>query len=1089
MSLYRATRFRVGRSACEVPPEPLYISGQEAPCGLYMLKTARLWASIKIKTATRCRPSSAAAVSEQLNGNNGSWTNTDDLASRFVAPGRRVRVPRRSAQNRASRRGGTFFGPDPSGVARARIISSRLDEEAERKSEISSSAPDEETERDAETSSNPSAAIAAEPWAEHWFGGPPPFADNEDAVEWIKRNYKRSAHPNCRCLFSFEEVVTPQTHFSVDPLGSPFCGLTAIDIATKTPTSFSDYMKMRTGPDPTTAGTPNALSQFALQREVNLRIYAQVDNAWVERASYLHSGGWKTVFLLYQEPRAGPVGHYRLICQSRASLVNYSMPKLREPSFWWYHIPIVLALTVASAYIPSDGGIGIGVMLVLSLLSPLNWVPILTFGPIQYDVSDSDTRPPNNRRDPIETQDAYCNTSEVWWVRYAKLRLFPWPFARKYTISVIRFMQLYEEAQALLLCGLSVDKCLAGVTHMRAVNTTPWIASVYWNTGHAIRLIAKHSIDAGVPVSDEPGAIVAYNAHACEVVVTSSTPTPPPGLEGERARSWRPAIPPSVQVIQRRQTEGMIGGLVNHFVSVDRLLTFKINRPVAVNLVRVRTTAGIMGPGMFPLTDPCTTLAAFALRSMTAKDKEPERLADFVRFSKNFLRRYVRSAIHARHEPDCVEKYRVVQRGKRSRDSVQRTIDQYHAYKAGFGNKKTAQHSCFVKFENSAKFREDGTIGVKPRLIMTMSDVMAIECSPILDLIDDWNHGDFSKFQVKDISPVEMMRRVMEATLMPHNVSDYSSFEASVDHAVRKIELFAMDEMCKRANYHRTRLALRKHARGGRVLRYNGGKVRIYSRCSGDYWTSFGNGIVNVCIMAYCAYLKGMDPHSIHMLAEGDDGIVPRRVPDPEIIKALGFGFSTSLQGSQPGDCDFLRSRWIGGKRYLNIGRCFSAFWIKRAANLKPGKQKFLQRCIANSLHHLSPGHPVIAAIVDRLLRESEGATRFKGYKKYLETWRAKDYREIKDYSYEVDESMRSEVARGAGEFPPLPVSAQLVLEHRIRHDPVIYVGSLLDQFEDFLTYKHSGHKLHTDMPRSATEIQLLADVVGSRVLYATDAS
>lgn len=1002
--------------------------------------------------------SHAAAVQEHLNGNNGSWTNTDDLPLRFVAPGQAVRVPRRRARNRTARRGGNNVGPPTDGIFEASRIARALDE--------------------------PDASSVESKCSE-------PSPGQQEALQraWIERNYVRSAHPNCRCLFNYEEIVTPQTHFSLDPLGSPFCGLTAIDIATETPTNLDEYWKMCTTSDPLSAGTTDVLAHYALRRQVNLRVFSQVCDAWVERAGYLHSGGWKTVFLLHVQDDGATVGHYRLVCMSRASLVNYAMPVLREPSFWWYHIPFVFALTVVSAYFPGDHGIGISVMLTLLLLSPLNWVPILTFGPIQYDSGDSDTRPPNNRRDPIETQDAYCNTSEVWWVRYAKIRLFRWPFARKYTISVARFIQLYEEAQSLLLCGLSVEKCLAGVTNMRGVNTTPWIAGVYWNTGHAIRLVAKHSIDAGAPISDKPGAIVAYNAHACEVVVTASAPLPPADLNDEQRRLWRPDVPVSVQTIQRRQAEGLVGGAVNHFLSVDRKLSFKINRPVAVNLVRVRTNEGIMSPGMFPLTDPCTTMAAFALRSMTAKDKEPERLNDFVRFSKGFIRRYVHSTIHKRQEPSCLDKYREVQRGKRSVDSVERTISEYLAYKAGLGTKRTAQHGCFVKFENSAKFRDDGSIGVKPRLIMTMSDEMAIECSPVLDLIDDWNHGDFQRFQVKDVSPAEMMRRVMDATLMPHNVSDYSSFEASVDHAVRKIELFAMDEMCKRAGYHQTRLALRKHARGGRVLKYRGGKVRIYSRCSGDYWTSFGNGIVNVCIMAYCAHLKGIDPNNMRMLAEGDDGIVPRAVPDPDIIRALGFGFSTSLQGNQPGDCDFLRSRWIDGKRYLNVGRCFSAFWIKRAANLKPNKQKFLQRCIANSLHHLSPGHPVIAAIVDRLLRETKGATRFKGYKKYLETWGAKDYREITGYKYHVDETMRKEIARGAGEFPPLPESAQLVLEDRILNDPVIYVGNLLDQFEDFRTYKRSAHKLVPDMPRSAVEMQMLADIFGATVLYATAAS
>jgi hypothetical protein len=918
----------------------------------------------------------------------------------------------------------------------------------------------------------------------HWFGGHAPFEPDEDADAFIARIFKPSKFPEQRCLFSWQRVVAPTTHSLFDPKGSPYCGLTAIDLALKRMPNLEEYATWRTTADPTSAGTAEQLENFAYNRGVNLRILLEVGNDWQVRHESLNHGPWKTINLVLRRPGADP-GHYYLVTENRSSIVEEQLPRIDEPRWWWYHQPVLFGLIIASIFFPRYSAECVTAFMLAFILGFFNVTPILDFSDPEYRLHDHHVRDCIQKRDEMKTLDAYSNVTEGWWLRFVTIRLFKVYVADEYTISVQRFLPAYREAQHLNIAGLPVAKCLPLVTNLHHVMTDESIPGIFENTAWAVKLTAVYTSKRSKPI--KPGTIVGYNAHACEVVVYAEMPPPQyvPGADG-RPVPVEPNPPQSIQRAAVRQAAGLIGGLENHVARAPAEITFKVNKPIAVSMVQVLTDEGPIGPGMYPLTDEANLLSAFVLRSMTAKEKIPEAVANFVRFSMDFLRRYVDSTRVESPEPDQIERYRIAQRGKRNDASVQRTIDGYEAYKRGDGNKTVSHHSAFVKFENSAKFRDNGEIGCKPRLIMTMSDQMAIECSPVLDLIHAWNHGDFARFQVKDLTPEEMVAKIMDATNGPHNVSDYSSFEASVDWAIRKIELFALTRLCKRACYFNTLDALRRHAFGGRTLRAGKLHFRIFSRCSGDYWTSFGNGVVNVCIMAYNAHLRGIDPHSMRMLAEGDDGIVDSRIPDSEVINSLGFGFSSNLSGARPGDCDFLRSRWVDGKRLLNVGRCFNAFWVKKAAYLKPEKQKFLMRCIANSLHHLSPHHPVVEAIVCRLLRESVGAKRFKGYKKYLETWGAKDYREIKKYTYSIDESMRTLVAVGAGEFPPLPYASQLLLEQSILHDDVVYVGNMLDSFDDFLALKRSGHKLRPDYPRQIRDLSLVASIPGCAVRWAT---
>ena len=125
-----------------------------------------------------------------------------------------------------------------------------------------------------------------------------------------------------------------------------------------------------------------------------------------------------------------------------------------------------------------------------------------------------------------------------------------------------------------------------------------------------------------------------------------------------------------------------------------------------------------------------------------------------------------------------------------------------------------------------------------------------------------------------------------------------------------------------------------------------------------------------------------------------------------------------------------------------------SIFWVKKGHNLRRGKQLWLMRQSALSLHHRSPNHPVLAAVVWRIAQDTKHVQPFKGWERYLDSWRERPNGPFPDI-YEVDEDMRQRVEMGAPDFPPVSICNQLTLEKRILNDRNIYIGRILDEYED----------------------------------------
>jgi len=430
---------------------------------------------------------------------------------------------------------------------------------------------------------------------------------------------------------------------------------------------------------------------------------------------------------------------------------------------------------------------------------------------------------------------------------------------------------------------------------------------------------------------------------------------------------------------------------------------------------------------------------------------------EFTEFGRSVIDHFISTCpSHIDPEPDVLSSFVANNVGKKSKSYIDGVCSDYADFKAGrMDTKRTLKflkNSMFVKFENNAKF-VSGNVVNKPRMIMTMCDLNLVEFSPVLNLIHAWNASDFSRFQVKEMEPEEMIDKITGCVDRPHTVTDYSAYEASLDEALRSLEHYMMDKLCDRYSYDTLKKRL-KSVHKGRMLHCKYGQFYITTRCSGDYWTSTGNGLLNVLVAMFCLHKKGVSLANIlnmPMIAEGDDGICPAGVLDQQLVSEVGLTFSSEVSGTSPGDTDFLRALWLGGKRYLNVGRCLSSLWVKNGCRLKKSKQLYILRCIGASLHHLSPGHPVLFEVVNYIGRVTAGTTDFKNSELYLDKWKKQD--KVSKYPRNVvcDETMRPLVAKGAIGFPPISIAEQLCLERCFREASLgsIYIGRLLDDFPE----------------------------------------
>lgn len=932
-------------------------------------------------------------------------------------------------------------------------------------------------------------------------------------MKWLERKFTYNPHPGIRTKFRDPNKATV---VQFDQGGAPFCGRVAIDVAAGFKPDVKEYLKSLDGDEvfdvPRHMGALHHVGEYGFSRGVNVVILVEGQQPYVFNNRYTH---WVVLKLLLphemkpdpsvpepeQEgegeqkgeceapPKTDRAGHYVIMTAAVSDEADFEAvdgPGVVRRSWLTgklFELTTEARLerlysTFESVYDRVELGAVTSVLTTMGTLSKLSSAPGLFFinGPAllgfvviggvcyfayrafrlsltnvykeetvffraKYELeSNEDVRCLTARRDAVEYQDRFtdCVVMSSYHFDYGlgTIKLFDCP-TKEHVVSDTLYKNGLHAVEMAASVGTDPSKGIVEIGRQRTVNY-PAGENVLSGTSEVL-MIASAKVSKGLPVGPRLRGMVPVAAPPA----AANIPNVDVAIENQQVANLLKVV-----------GAGMAPDCPN-YVNKFRVEADPDKQKVPVGVYPIGTLYSDepVGPGFYAVTDSMSTLTAFVGRGMTKSMREDNTVViDFIKQSKEFLNYYIDSVdVNSISRKTAVQQFAEHYRGKRSAAWIDNKIAEYHRYCSGIMTRKERRkydrHGFFVKFERNEK----GGLP-RPRGIMTMSGRMLIECCPILSVIEAWNHSEFSRFQVKGMTPEEQFKRIMEHTNEAFSVSDYSSYESSIDEMIREIEEYVIKCLLVKVGMTHVWECYLEHAGGKRILHTRWGEFVIGTRCSGDFWTSFGNGIINVCAMRYCALKKGLPFYK--MLAEGDDGLLPTKIPDEAILASLGFKFSSEQRGTQDGDCDFLRKRVVDGKYYLPIGKVLtSILFVKKGHILKKSKQMNILRCMAHSVYHQSPGHPVLTAMVNRIWEETRAyvsPVRGEWLKSHFNEYVDVDISDPGLKRVEVDESMRSVVAEGGHGFPPMPVAIQIELERRFEKDETFFVGHLLDDDDDF---------------------------------------
>jgi len=926
---------------------------------------------------------------------------------------------------------------------------------------------------------------------------PVPFSDSDgsdedqeslvsvDGMYWDRKRIIDEFHYSKTPNIQTTHFVTPgqepegDRFVNFDCYGAPFCGLVCIDVALGILPKPDVYCQMaRHMGNVYDLGEARSVAAYAHYRGVNLSIISPMLDAqgqeFLHRSNHCNNPQWRWVILKLSDIMGGvyipgQVGHYTLQCNDRADSTDLNIPLHDTSNFMAMFV--VLFTKVARIDPAFAMRFGFNLRAILNVFSDHNnerfdnianiianaadptvaqlihayFTFTLMFAQhngllynwrylgASYNRNNNDVRSAEERAEPFSVQDHYGHFHEAFTYYLFGFPLFDL-FRKERVVSVVRVVKALKESQFL---GTSdYGRLFFGLFRGNICNTNDSLAFIYRDTqDYLTYLLFKQG---GSLTANYQNKVIAYNDLGAAAYVGN------------------------LPVVQQNQ---MLRGGANHVKKLNKLdattrVDAKKRQPVAFAPIgALETEKGTIGPGLFCRTEYYSLLAAFCGRSMQRVGPDETEVEKYLKFSLEFLTGFLKRVdLTGIIEEDNLLYFQHLYRGKKTASWIESKVKDYRDFQNGVKRKKFTQHSCFVKKEDSRK-RVGKTMRLKPRLIMTMSDKSLIETCQVMKIIHAWCSSPFAKFQVKNLLPDEFVSKIQNFTCTPHIVTDYSSFEASVAGAIRKIEHFFVRTLCKRAGLDKTLLSYEKNFMRARTLHCKAGKFKINSRCSGDFMTSAGNGLQNVCLSAYSHYKNFGDLKTFQIIAEGDDGLIREKTVNMETLTKLDFSFSSSLTGNSPGEVDFLRCRWVRGCCLVNVGRAMkNVFWVKPKTQVGSATLLQLLKCMAMSLNAVSPGHPILYEVVNRIGRATiDVVLSNKTLIHHFNWYKMKDFKlEVGCPTNQVcNEHLRGLVATGAKGFPPISIPVQLELERRLRDDSKpIYIGDLLDDYDDISDMK-----------------------------------
>lgn len=357
---------------------------------------------------------------------------------------------------------------------------------------------------------------------------------------------------------------------------------------------------------------------------------------------------------------------------------------------------------------------------------------------------------------------------------------------------------------------------------------------------------------------------------------------------------------------------------------------------------------------------------------------------------------------------------------------------------------------CFVKSEDAHKGPGRRT---KPRNIMVMADLdyfWAWPTLPVMDkiyacpLVDQW--------MVKHLSQQQLYDRISSVTCVPHAAQDMSGFENGLVDWMRTPERDLIVGCLRRCASPNTVEYVENMMNRDRDIRSRNASFSVPVRVTGDFWTSCGNGLTNICIILTGHWVKmGRPPlaewwdqaKDLKFVTEGDDALIPLSIINREVTLGLNVSFSAYNDTMLAGGSDFLKTTMhpimhegqYAGKLGNTLRWCRSLLWVQ-GTNLKQSKARFLWRAKALSLLYLAPHHPIINPLCQAIGRITAGATSFRGWEVMSRKWgvRFDTMQPIasKFPSWTVCSHMRSILASSrCPEIPPISELEQIQFENQ----------------------------------------------------------
>lgn len=474
-------------------------------------------------------------------------------------------------------------------------------------------------------------------------------------------------------------------------------------------------------------------------------------------------------------------------------------------------------------------------------------------------------------------------------------------------------------------------------------------------------------------------------------------------------------------------------------------------RPVAHVLDLLSDAGSQLGVGAFPSKDAFTQAVATIGRQCYGKTNNRRHVRDYrtvARWYSRIILKEINGVFESFGPADRLNRETFDILLKSIPPSKRNAVwDAYSDVLIGLPNKDWLKPGVFTKLEDSLKSALPTT---KPRCIVTMPlrmYVQAIHALAAQEII--YSCPSVSRWMIKHLDQAQVAEKLF-AIPLPVVSQDISGFENALVPELRILENTLLPAVLEKMGHKYEASQLKRFMSETRHIKTPSSRFDVNVRCSGDFWTSLGNGLTNIALILTGHFVhsgRGMlnswwaKAKKLLFVTEGDDAILPASLQNREVTRGLRMEFSLLSTATQFGGADFLKVAFYpvfdrSGKfagRLGNTLRWARGLTFVYGENYRVSKRLFLLRAKAWSIHYLQPGHPIICALVWLIGKLTSGHRQFKGWQRKLDSWGV-DW-SVMDVEkpipwVEPQPEMRAALATSrCPELPPVSIEDQLLFE------------------------------------------------------------